>query len=93
MKRKVTVITENEYEIEIDDELLTEESLNEFSSTIFKVDDIDELFETSAYQIDYCNGECFIEGLGQAREYYNKGKDVKVRYKLIHEEFSVNVHK
>lgn len=45
MKKKVTITVEAEYEIEIDDKLVSEEGLQAWSEILFDVDSPEDLFE------------------------------------------------
>lgn len=73
-KFRVTVTTTKEFEIEIDDEKITEEELDGFESTFYPLDEEDDRIKSMAG--DYCRlraqfGQCFIEGYGHVLE---KGK-------------------
>ena len=69
MKHTVCVTIEKEYDIEIDDKVLTPEFVKEFESYMFELDgdDFEEkvgsLFEFAARQLTH-GEEHFIEGLG-----------------------------
>lgn len=63
MKKTVCVTITKEIEIDIPDDMLTEEAVKEFSSTVFKVRDNDELFHYAASYVAR-NDDSFVEGLG-----------------------------
>jgi hypothetical protein len=66
VKKLVKVVYEKEIEIEINDELLTEEAIQEFSRHMFSVTEADALFGYAAFCI--FDKHEFIEGLGKARD-------------------------
>ena len=63
MKKTVLVTITKEIEVDIPDEMLTEEYLEEFSSYMFYVDSADELFEHAAQYVSRF-GQSFVEGIG-----------------------------
>lgn len=63
MKKTVLVTITKEIEVDIPDEMLTEEYLDEFSSYMFYVDSADELFVHAAQYIARI-GESYVEGIG-----------------------------
>lgn len=70
-KFKVTVITTKEFEIEIDDEKITEEELDGFEAAFYPLDEEDDRIKSMAG--DYCRlraelGRQFIEGYGYVLE-------------------------
>lgn len=74
MKRKyrVTVEITKEYEIEIDDEIITEEQLDAFESVFYKLDEEDDRYKSMAN--DYCRlraiyGNENFEGYGYPLEH------------------------
>lgn len=64
MKKTVLVTITKEIEVCIPDEMLTEEHLEEFSSYMFPVGSVDELFEHAGQYIARI-GENFVEGIGK----------------------------
>jgi hypothetical protein len=70
VKHKVSVTIEKEYDIEIDDNILTHEFVKEFESYMFELDGTDfeekvgNLFEYAARQLAH-GEEHFVEGIGQ----------------------------
>lgn len=63
MKKTVLVTITKEIEVDIPDEILTDEALEEFSSYMFHVDSVDELFKYAAgYVARFDRG--FVEGIG-----------------------------
>ena len=64
--KTVRVTIEREIEITIPDNLLTEESLKEFSSYLFDVEQVDDLFKYAAESL-FDNNDDYVEGLGQGR--------------------------
>lgn len=67
----VKVITTKEFEIELDDEKITEEYLDSFESAFYPLDEEDDRIKSMAG--DYCRlrakfGQCFIEGYGHVLE-------------------------
>lgn len=89
MKKTVTVTIEKQFEIEIDDEHLTQEKLADFSSYMFAVGGVDDLFKYAGEQIARYEN-CFIEGIGPAKKKVNK-KDEPVLYREIYDDASVDV--
>ena len=84
MKKNVRVIITKEFEIDIDDSHLTEESLKEFSSCIFKAD-IDGLFKYTARKC-FSEDSCFVEGIGEATSiYYKKEENTMITFNCIYE--------
>jgi hypothetical protein len=89
MKKNVHVVIEKEYEIELKDNLLTQESVKEFESYMFELDGdtLEEkqnnLFAYAARQIAEYDTD-FVEGLGKAASvrtapfYEKEGKVVHV---------------
>lgn len=63
MKKTVIVTIEKEIEVEIPDEMLTEEHLKEFSAHIFPVDSIYDLFEHAGQYVARLD-QSFVEGIG-----------------------------
>lgn len=63
MKKIIIVTITKEIEVDIPDEMLTEEAMQEFSECIFHVREKDELFEYAASYVARF-GYTFVEGLG-----------------------------
>lgn len=63
MKKTVIVTIEKEIEVDIPDEMLTDEYLKEFSSYMFPADSIEELFEYAAQYVARFD-QSFVEGIG-----------------------------
>ena len=63
MKKTVLVTIRKEIEVDIPDEMLTEEYLEEFSSYMFYVDSPDKLFEHAAQYIAR-HDRSFVDGIG-----------------------------
>lgn len=63
MKKIVIVTIEKEIELDIPDELLTEEHLEKFSSYMFPVDSVEDLFEHAAQYVARFD-QSFVEGIG-----------------------------
>lgn len=102
MKKTVKVVKEFEYEIEIIENLLTQQFVDEFEKSFWELDGedfedkISNLFEVAAYQL--ANGESsFIEGLGdcsskQMLQYRTaQGKKYNVVYDNKYEETETEV--
>lgn len=71
---RVVVTTTKEFEIELDDEKITDEELDAFESAFYPLDEENDRIKSMAG--DYCRlrakfGQCFIEGYGHVLE---KGK-------------------
>lgn len=83
MKKLVKVVYEKEIEVEIDDKLLTEDALKEFSSYMWQTD-VNGLFQYAAK----CafSGDSFIEGLGPACSKYFVKEGANVKYEVIYED-------
>ena len=64
MKKTVRVTITKEIEIDIPDEMLTDEALEEFSSYMFHVDSVEELFEHAGQYIARVYRD-YVEGIGQ----------------------------
>ena len=64
MKKTVLVTIEKEIELDIPDEMLTDEYLKGFSSYMFPVDSIEELFEHAAQYVARFD-QSFVEGIGK----------------------------
>ena len=64
MKKTVIVTIEKEIEVDIPDELLTEEYLKEFSSYMFHATSADDLFEHAGQYVARFD-RSFVEGLGE----------------------------
>ncbi len=64
MKKTVLVTITKEIEVDIPDEMLTEEYLEEFSSYMFHVDSVDELFEHAGQYIARIDRD-YVEGIGK----------------------------
>ena len=63
MKKTVIVTIEKEIELDIPDEMLTEEHLEEFSSYMFPVDSVDDLFKHTGQCVARFD-QSFVEGIG-----------------------------
>lgn len=63
MKKTVIVTITKSLEVDIPDEMLTEEYLKEFSSYMFAVSTPNELFEYAASQVAQLD-QNFVEGIG-----------------------------
>ena len=63
MKKTVIVTITKSLDVDILDEMLTEDQLKIFSSWMFPVSTADELFEHAAQYIARCDSS-FVEGLG-----------------------------
>ena len=63
MKKTILVTITKEIEVNIPDEMLTEEHLEEFSSYMFPVDSVGELFEHAAQYVARFD-QSFVEGIG-----------------------------
>lgn len=64
MKKTVRVTITKEIEIDIPDEMLTDEALEEFSYYMFHVDSVEELFEHAGQYIARVDRD-YVEGIGQ----------------------------
>lgn len=64
MKKTVLVTITKEIEVDIPDEMLTEEYLEEFSSYMFHVDSVNELFEHAGQYIARIDRD-YVEGIGK----------------------------
>ncbi|WP_415316165.1 hypothetical protein [Clostridium perfringens] len=70
-KYRVTVEITKEFEIEIDETIITEEALDGFEEVFYKLDEENDRYASMAN--DYCrlramNGDSFIEGYGYVLE-------------------------
>lgn len=85
MKKTVRVTIEKEIEIEIKEELLTEEYLQEVSKFFGNEYDVNKLFELAA--IHCADGYwCFdIEGIGEASQTGTEA-DTEVKYRMMYED-------
>ena len=63
MKKTVIVTIEKEIELDIPDELLTDECLKEFSSYMHPVDSLEDLFEHAGQCVARFD-QSFVEGIG-----------------------------
>lgn len=63
MKKTVLVTITKEIEVDIPDEMLTEDVLIEFSSSMYKVDQIEDLFAHAAEYVARFD-RSFVEGIG-----------------------------
>ena len=63
MKKTVIVTIEKEIELDIPDELLTDEYLKEFSSYMHPVDSLEDLFEHAGQYVARLD-QSFVEGIG-----------------------------
>lgn len=63
-KYKALVTIEKEIEIEVNLDVINEEYLANFSSYMWKVDDVGELLEHVAFNASHFEGS-FIEGIGE----------------------------
>lgn len=75
MKKTLTVT--KTIEVEIDDTHLTPERLAEFSSYMFELRNLDHLFKYAAEHVA-SYGECFVEGVGEAKDaFYRPSATIK----------------
>ena len=82
MKKTVRITLTKEFEIDIDDSHLTEESLKEFSSYMFMVDK-DGLFKYVARSC-FDEDRVFVEGVGEAIPYYaDKDESTVIQFKYL----------
>lgn len=89
MKKRVRVTYEKEMEIEIDDDLLTEEALKEFSEGMHHVNSADDIFKYAAAQC--FDGQCiFVEGLGPVRS--QRYPDTEIRATVSVEIIDEDIH-
>ena len=63
MKKTVLVTITKEIEVDIPDDMLTEEHLEEFSSYMFPVDSANDLFEHAGQYVARLD-HSFVEGIG-----------------------------
>ena len=63
VKKTVIVTIEKEIELDIPDEMLTEESLKKFSSYMSPVDSTEDLFEHAGQYVARID-QSFVEGIG-----------------------------
>ena len=63
MKKTVIVTIEKEIELDIPDEMLTDEYLKGFSSYMFPVDSVEDLFEHAGQYVARLD-QSFVEGIG-----------------------------
>lgn len=75
MKKTVLVTITKEIEVDIPDEMFTDEYLEEFSSHMFYVDSADELFEHAAQYIAR-HERNFVEGIGNV-SYTELSEDIE----------------
>lgn len=75
MKKTVLVTITKEIEVDIPDEVLTDEYLEEFSSYMFYVDSVDELFEHAAQYIVRIDRD-YVEGIGKV-SYTELSEDIE----------------
>lgn len=88
--RKVVVMKTVELVIGIDEDDLSEDSLQSFSKYFHHVDDEKGIFDTVAFQ--YVNGgHQFAEGVGQVGGEFDKEEDFPVIVKETYEDTEVEV--
>lgn len=63
MKKTVIVTIEREIEVDIPDEMLTDEYLKEFSSYMHHVNSVEDLFEYAGHYVARFD-QSFVEGIG-----------------------------
>lgn len=82
MKKTVSVTYTAEVELDINDNLLTDEAIEDFESYMFSVDgSIDNLFKQVALQfVDVCD-MTYIEGLGECASTYRAPSEAPIKYK------------
>ena len=68
VKKTVIVTIEKEIDLDIPDELLTEEHLEEFSSYMFPVDSVEDLFEHAGQYVARLD-QFFVEGIDHVGVY------------------------
>ena len=68
MKKNVIVTIEKEIELDIPDEMLTEEHLEKFSSYTFPVESVEELFERAGQYVARFD-QSFVEGIDHVGVY------------------------
>ncbi len=87
MKKTVRVTIEKEIEINLPDEVASEEFLNSFSEVMWPVDSVDDISEYVAKQItEY--GNTFVEGVGKASS-WDSGAAIK--YKVVYEDVCCDI--
>lgn len=64
MKKTVLVTITKEIEVDIPDEMLTEDALLEFSSSMYKVNQIEDLFAHAAQYVVRIDRD-YVEGIGK----------------------------
>lgn len=71
MKKTVRVVITKEIEIDIPDEMLTDDAIMEFSSYMSHIDSVDELFEFAGQYVARLDMD-FVEGIGKVQytEFY-----------------------
>lgn len=71
MKKTVRVTITKEIEIDIPDEMLTDDAIMEFSSYMSHIDSVDELFEFAGQYVARLDMD-FVEGIGEVQytEFY-----------------------
>lgn len=70
--KRVTVTLTKELIIGVDEDRLTPKALQEFSSHMWAVDNVNEIFETCGDQYVRCS-EQFIEGVGKVTGWNKEG--------------------
>ena len=87
MKKTVRVTIEKEIEIDVYDDIASEEFLNSFSKVMWPVDSVDEIFEYIATRIaEYGNN--FVEGVGRASR---SDESAEIEYKVVYEDVCCDI--
>lgn len=77
MEQTITVTITKTIRVHIDDAHLTPECTTDFSAAIFPISCSSELIKHAAQMVAR-NGDCFVEGIGQA----SQGDKSIIRYKI-----------
>lgn len=92
MKKTVRITIEKEFEIDIDDSLLTEESLKEFSSYMWDATSPHQMFEYVARSC-FDGQTTFVEGLGEAVPKHMKkfSENAVITFNMTYEDTEVEI--
>ncbi len=75
MKLKTTLQREYVYEIEVDESIITEEFLKDWSNTFQDVETVEDFIEVLAIRLTTQAGE-FMEGFGHVKTFFANGAEM-----------------
>lgn len=94
-KFKVNVTVEKEIEIEVNTDIINEEFMENFSSYMWSVDDIEEIVEHVSHQTATRDGY-FIEGVGEWPKSWERDKNLQsqgihINYNDLDDNIEINI--